>query len=77
MLKAAKEQQVLENDKMTNGDKAKGLFRKSKKPSQAVLMTRGISPYTSFSYIRHRGLCLCFPQHQKRRMSLKLSASLQ
>uniref|UniRef100_H3CVW7 Solute carrier family 12 member 1 n=1 Tax=Tetraodon nigroviridis TaxID=99883 RepID=H3CVW7_TETNG len=40
MLKSAKEQQVLESDMMPNGGKSKGLFRKSRKPSQPVLMTR-------------------------------------
>ncbi|KAM4592543.1 solute carrier family 12 member 1 [Odontesthes bonariensis] len=38
MLKAAKEQQALDND-MQNGGKSKGLFRRSRKSSQ-VLMTR-------------------------------------
>lgn len=39
MLKAAKEQR--ENEMMANGTKGKGLFRKSRKPSQQVLTTRG------------------------------------
>uniref|UniRef100_H2LBR8 Solute carrier family 12 member 1 n=1 Tax=Oryzias latipes TaxID=8090 RepID=H2LBR8_ORYLA len=38
MLKAAKEQR--ENEMMANGTKGKGLFRKSRKPSQQVLTTR-------------------------------------
>ncbi|XP_061607581.1 solute carrier family 12 member 1 [Phyllopteryx taeniolatus] len=40
MLKSAKEQQALESDFMSNGGKAKGLFRKSRKSSQQVLTTR-------------------------------------
>lgn len=40
MLKAAKEQEELENEMMPNGGKPKGLFRKSRKPSQQVLATR-------------------------------------
>ncbi|XP_070687017.1 solute carrier family 12 member 1 [Pempheris klunzingeri] len=40
MLKAAKEQQALENDMMSNGGKKRGLFRKSRKSSQQVLATR-------------------------------------
>ncbi|TDH16882.1 hypothetical protein EPR50_G00002510 [Perca flavescens] len=40
MLKAAKEQQALDNEMMSNGGKAKGLFRKSRKSSQQVLTTR-------------------------------------
>ncbi|XP_041838113.1 solute carrier family 12 member 1 [Melanotaenia boesemani] len=39
MLKAAKEQQALDNE-MMNGEKAKGLFRKSRNSSQQVLTTR-------------------------------------
>ncbi|XP_069561800.1 solute carrier family 12 member 1 isoform X1 [Brachyistius frenatus] len=40
MLKAAKEQQELDNDMMSNGGKSRGLFRKSRKSSQQVLATR-------------------------------------
>ncbi|XP_032392331.1 solute carrier family 12 member 1 [Etheostoma spectabile] len=40
MLKAAKEQQALDNEMMSNGGKARGLFRKSRKSSQQVLTTR-------------------------------------
>ncbi|XP_003969692.1 solute carrier family 12 member 1 [Takifugu rubripes] len=40
MLKAAKEQQILESGMTPNGGKAKGLFRKSRKHSQQVLTTR-------------------------------------
>nr|XP_046248623.1 solute carrier family 12 member 1 [Scatophagus argus] len=40
MLKAAKEQQALDNEMMQNGGKARGLFRKSRKSSQQVLTTR-------------------------------------
>ncbi|XP_054474326.1 solute carrier family 12 member 1 [Anoplopoma fimbria] len=40
MLNAAKEQQALDNDMMSNGGKAKGMFRKSKKLSKPVLTTR-------------------------------------
>lgn len=40
MLKAAKEQQALEDEMMPNGGKAKGLFRKSRNSSQQVLTTR-------------------------------------
>ncbi|XP_077419164.1 solute carrier family 12 member 1 isoform X2 [Vanacampus margaritifer] len=40
MLKSAKEQQALESDFPSNGVKAKGLFRKSRKSSQQVLTTR-------------------------------------
>ncbi|XP_072320913.1 solute carrier family 12 member 1 isoform X2 [Eucyclogobius newberryi] len=40
MLKAAKEQQALENETMPNGGKAKGLFRKTRNSSQQVLTTR-------------------------------------
>ncbi|XP_060924379.1 solute carrier family 12 member 1 [Limanda limanda] len=40
MLKAAKEQQALEDETMQNGGKSKGLFRKSRKSSQQVLTTR-------------------------------------
>ncbi|XP_028256816.1 solute carrier family 12 member 1 [Parambassis ranga] len=40
MLKAAKEQQELDNEFMPNGGKAKGLFRKARKSSQQVLTTR-------------------------------------
>lgn len=40
MLKAVREQQALEDEMMPNGDKAKGLFRKSRKPSQQVITTR-------------------------------------
>ena len=40
MLKAAKEQQALEDEMMPNGGKSKGLFRKSRKSSQQVLTTR-------------------------------------
>ncbi|XP_075904810.1 solute carrier family 12 member 1 [Nelusetta ayraudi] len=39
-LKAAKEQEMLENDMMSNGGKSKGLFKKSRKTSQQVLTTR-------------------------------------
>lgn len=39
-LKAAKEQQALEDEMMPNGGKSKGLFRKSRKSSQQVLTTR-------------------------------------
>ncbi|XP_040913487.1 solute carrier family 12 member 1 [Toxotes jaculatrix] len=40
MLKAAREQQALENEMIPNGGKARGLFRKSRKSSQQVLTTR-------------------------------------
>lgn len=40
MLKAAKEQQALDNEAMPNGGK-KGMFRKSRKSSTHVLATRG------------------------------------
>ncbi|KAM4744114.1 solute carrier family 12 member 1 [Anableps anableps] len=40
MLKAAKEQQALDNEMMPNGGKARGLFRKSRHSSQQVLTTR-------------------------------------
>ncbi|XP_038557279.1 solute carrier family 12 member 1 [Micropterus salmoides] len=40
MLKAAREQQAVEDEMMPNGEKARGLFRKSRKPSQQVLTTR-------------------------------------
>ncbi|XP_067352021.1 solute carrier family 12 member 1 isoform X2 [Channa argus] len=40
MLRAAREQQELENEMMTNGEKPRGLFRKSRKSSQQVLTTR-------------------------------------
>uniref|UniRef100_A0A3P9P1U1 Solute carrier family 12 member 1 n=1 Tax=Poecilia reticulata TaxID=8081 RepID=A0A3P9P1U1_POERE len=40
MLKAAKEQQALDNEMMSNGGKTKGLFRKSRHSSQQVLTTR-------------------------------------
>uniref|UniRef100_A0A667YDB1 Solute carrier family 12 member 1 n=1 Tax=Myripristis murdjan TaxID=586833 RepID=A0A667YDB1_9TELE len=40
MLKAAKEQAMLENEMMPNGGKGKGLFRKSRKSSKQVLTTR-------------------------------------
>ncbi|XP_029312620.1 solute carrier family 12 member 1 isoform X2 [Cottoperca gobio] len=40
MLKAAKEQQALDREMMSNGGKARGLFRKPKKSSQQVLATR-------------------------------------
>ncbi|CAL9701392.1 unnamed protein product [Knipowitschia caucasica] len=40
MLKAAKEQQALEEEMTPNGGKAKGLFRKSRNSSQQVLTTR-------------------------------------
>uniref|UniRef100_A0A1A8IRU1 Solute carrier family 12, member 1 n=1 Tax=Nothobranchius kuhntae TaxID=321403 RepID=A0A1A8IRU1_NOTKU len=40
MLKAAREQEALDNQMMTNGGKAKGLFRKSRNSSQQVLTTR-------------------------------------
>ncbi|XP_070785986.1 solute carrier family 12 member 1 isoform X2 [Enoplosus armatus] len=40
MLKAAREQQAIDNDLMPNGGKARGLFRKSRKSSQQVLTTR-------------------------------------
>nr|AIL54060.1 NKCC2 [Sciaenops ocellatus] len=40
MLKAAKEQQALDNEMTPNGGKARGLFRKSRKSSQQVLTTR-------------------------------------
>ncbi|XP_047437168.1 solute carrier family 12 member 1 [Mugil cephalus] len=40
MLKAAREQQALEDEMMPNGGKPKGLFRKSRKSSQQVLTTR-------------------------------------
>ncbi|XP_071345189.1 solute carrier family 12 member 1 [Trachinotus anak] len=40
MLKAAREQQALENEMMPNGGKAKGLFRKSRNSSTQVLTTR-------------------------------------
>uniref|UniRef100_A0A3B4FUK6 Solute carrier family 12 member 1 n=1 Tax=Pundamilia nyererei TaxID=303518 RepID=A0A3B4FUK6_9CICH len=40
MLRAAKEQEALENEMMPNGGKGKGLFRKSRKSSQQVLTTR-------------------------------------
>ncbi|XP_075933843.1 solute carrier family 12 member 1 isoform X1 [Anarhichas minor] len=40
MLKAAKEQQALDKDMLSNGGKAKGMFRKSRKPSKQVLTTR-------------------------------------
>lgn len=40
MLKAAKEQQALDSEMTPNGGKAKGLFRKSRKSSKQVLMTR-------------------------------------
>ncbi|TMS12951.1 Solute carrier family 12 member 1 [Larimichthys crocea] len=40
MLKAAKEQQALDNEMVQNGGKARGLFRKSRKSSQQVLTTR-------------------------------------
>uniref|UniRef100_A0A3Q3EQQ8 Solute carrier family 12 member 1 n=1 Tax=Kryptolebias marmoratus TaxID=37003 RepID=A0A3Q3EQQ8_KRYMA len=41
MLKAAKEQQALDNEMIPNGGKMKGLFRKSRNSSQQVLTTRG------------------------------------
>jgi len=44
MMKAAKEQEALEKEVMSNGVKAKGRFRKSKKSSQQVLTTRGMPP---------------------------------
>lgn len=47
-LKAAKEQEMLENEMMPNGGKSKGLFRKSRKTSQQVLTTRGTWPKDSF-----------------------------
>ncbi|XP_075933845.1 solute carrier family 12 member 1 isoform X3 [Anarhichas minor] len=37
---AAKEQQALDKDMLSNGGKAKGMFRKSRKPSKQVLTTR-------------------------------------
>lgn len=40
MLRAAKEQQALDNEMMPNGGKSKGLFRKSRNTSQQVLTTR-------------------------------------
>ncbi|XP_012732601.2 solute carrier family 12 member 1 [Fundulus heteroclitus] len=40
MLKAAKEQQILDGEMMPNGGKARGLFRKSRNSSQQVLTTR-------------------------------------
>uniref|UniRef100_UPI003AAEA81B solute carrier family 12 member 1 n=1 Tax=Centroberyx gerrardi TaxID=166262 RepID=UPI003AAEA81B len=40
MLKAAQEQEALENEMTPNGGKRKGLFRKSRKPSKQVLTTR-------------------------------------
>ncbi|XP_039979474.1 solute carrier family 12 member 1 [Xiphias gladius] len=40
MLKAAREQQARENEMMPNGGKPRGLFRKSRKVSKQVLMTR-------------------------------------
>uniref|UniRef100_A0A665TBW8 Solute carrier family 12 member 1 n=1 Tax=Echeneis naucrates TaxID=173247 RepID=A0A665TBW8_ECHNA len=40
MLKAAKEQQVLENEITPSGGKSRGLFRKSRNSSQQVLTTR-------------------------------------
>lgn len=43
MLKAAKEQEALDNE-MSNGGKGRGMFKKSRKYSQQVLTTRGISP---------------------------------
>ena len=43
MLKAAREQQALEDEMTPNGGKSKGLFRKSRKSSQQVLTTRGIT----------------------------------
>uniref|UniRef100_A0A8D3BIL6 Solute carrier family 12 member 1 n=1 Tax=Scophthalmus maximus TaxID=52904 RepID=A0A8D3BIL6_SCOMX len=43
MLKAAKEQEELETEMMPNGGKSKGLFRKSRKSSQQVLTTRGLT----------------------------------
>uniref|UniRef100_A0A8C4EM39 Solute carrier family 12 member 1 n=1 Tax=Dicentrarchus labrax TaxID=13489 RepID=A0A8C4EM39_DICLA len=40
MLKAAKEQQALDSEMMPNGGKARGLFRKSRKNSQQVLVAK-------------------------------------
>ncbi|XP_022624051.1 solute carrier family 12 member 1 [Seriola dumerili] len=40
MLKAAREQQELENEMMPNGGKSRGMFRKSRKSSTQVLTTR-------------------------------------
>lgn len=49
MLKAAKEQQALDDEVMPNGGRSRGLFRKSRKFSQQVLMTRGtVSLYRLF-----------------------------
>lgn len=42
-MKAAKEQQALDDEMMPNGGRSRGLFRKSRKSSQQVLTTRGIS----------------------------------
>nr|AIF76153.1 Na-K-Cl cotransporter 2 [Epinephelus lanceolatus] len=39
-LKAAREQQALDNEMMQNGGKSKGLFKKSRKSSKQVLTTR-------------------------------------
>uniref|UniRef100_A0A665T1Y5 Solute carrier family 12 member 1 n=1 Tax=Echeneis naucrates TaxID=173247 RepID=A0A665T1Y5_ECHNA len=44
MLKAAKEQQVLENEITPSGGKSRGLFRKSRNSSQQVLTTRVCGP---------------------------------
>nr|AZT78967.1 sodium/hydrogen exchanger 2b [Lateolabrax maculatus] len=40
MLKAVREQQSLDNEMIPNGGKSRGMFRKSRKHSQKVLMTR-------------------------------------
>ncbi|XP_056228065.1 solute carrier family 12 member 1 isoform X1 [Seriola aureovittata] len=40
MLKAAREQQELDNEMMPNGGKSRGMFRKSRKSSTQVLTTR-------------------------------------
>lgn len=48
MLKAAKEQEALDNE-MSNGGKGRGMFKKSRKYSQQVLTTRGISLKDYFS----------------------------
>ncbi|TKS69602.1 Solute carrier family 12 member 1 [Collichthys lucidus] len=47
MLKAAKEQQALDNEMMQNGGKARGLFRKSRNSSQQVLTNQRYSSRVS------------------------------
>uniref|UniRef100_A0A671XSZ9 Solute carrier family 12 member 1 n=1 Tax=Sparus aurata TaxID=8175 RepID=A0A671XSZ9_SPAAU len=69
MLKAAKEQQALDNEAMPNGGK-KGMFRKSRKSSTHVLATRGTSHFShlflSFSVSMNEKLLEASAQFKKK-----------